>query len=370
MNFTKLAGTTGLFLMTIVGTGSLCNRFTIWNLRFFIFYLKFFVVFQTPFQGTKMEFSLTVYQSLFQFFWLLNHPGRIFFAHTVQDTHHLFHIRFIHRLNGTGIFRVRIFDKIEFVVTILTVQRITGFHVFQFHGSTDITGLQFFHLDTVTTGYHIDLRDTFLWTTVGIQQIVSLMNFTAHYFKIGNFTDMRFHTCLEEIKRFRSIGVRSHFFTFRILYLRHFRYKRNNVTQEFHQTANAHIFTSTDAKYREHTSGDQSLTDAFTHFVFWQGILLEEFLHQIFIILGSSFYQCFVHLHSLIHFFCRNIFDSRSPSFGFPRIFLHQQHVNQCIKARTGSYWILDRNNLRAISFFQLFEDIIIIAFFIIKLVD
>ena len=68
VNFTKLTGTTGLFLMTIVGTGSLCNRFTIWNLRFFIFYLKFFVVFQTPFQGTKMEFSLTVYQSLFQFF--------------------------------------------------------------------------------------------------------------------------------------------------------------------------------------------------------------------------------------------------------------------------------------------------------------
>ena len=43
-----------------------------------------------------------------------------------------------------------------------------------------------------------------------------------------------------------------------------------------------------------------------------------EFLHQIFIILGSSFDQCFVHFHSLIHFFCRNIFDCRSPSFGFP----------------------------------------------------
>ena len=196
------------------------------------------------------------------------------------------------------------------------------------------------------------------------------MNFTAHHFEIGNFTDMRLHAGLEEIKGFRSVSIRSHFFTFGILYLRHFRNKRNNVTQEFHQAANAHILTSTNAEYGEHTSGDQSLTDTFAHFIFCKRILFEEFLHQIFIILGSSFYQCFVHLHSLIHFFCRNIFDSRSPSFGFPRIFLHQQHVNQCIKARTGSYWILDRNNLRAISFFQLFEDIIIIAFFIIKLVD
>ena len=181
---------------------------------------------------------------------------------------------------------------------------------------------------------------------------------------------MRLHAGLEEIKGFRSVSIRSHFFTFGILYLRHFRNKRNNVTQEFHQAANAHILTSTNAEYGEHTSGDQSLTDTFAHFIFCKRILFEEFLHQIFIILGSSFYQCFVHLHSLIHFFCRNIFDSRSPSFGFPRIFLHQQHVNQRIKARTGSYWILDRNDLRAISLFQLFEDIIIIAFFIIKLVD
>ena len=66
VNFTKLTGTTGLFLMTIVSASGFCNRFTIRNLRFFVLHRKFFVVFQTPFQCTKMEFSLSVYQSLLQ----------------------------------------------------------------------------------------------------------------------------------------------------------------------------------------------------------------------------------------------------------------------------------------------------------------
>ena len=181
---------------------------------------------------------------------------------------------------------------------------------------------------------------------------------------------MRLHTGLEEIKRFRSVGIRSYLLAFRVLNFRHFRDKRNNVAQEFHQAANAHILTSTDTKYREHTSGYQSLTDTFAHFILRKRFLFKEFFHQSFIIFSSSLDQCFVHFHSLIHFFCRNIFNRRSASFGLPRIFLHQQHINQSIKARSCTDRVLDGNNLRTVSLFQLFEDIIIVAFFIIKLVD
>ena len=356
--------------MTIVGTGSLRNRFTIRNLRFLKFNLKFFIIFQTPLQRTQMEFSLSVYQCLLQLFRLLDHPCRIFFTHTIQDGHHLFHVRFVHRFDSTGIFRIRIFDKVEFIIAVFTVECIACLHIFQFYGSTNITRLKFFHFHTVTTGYDINLSDTFFRTTVGIQQVITFTNLAAHYFKVRYFTDMRLDTRLEEVQRFGTVYVRSHFLTICVFHFRHFRHKRNYIAKKFHQTANAHVLTTANTEYREHTSGDQTLTDTFTHFIFCQRILFEEFLHQSFVIFGSGFYQCFMHFHSLIHFFCRYIFNRRSTAFGSPRIFFHQQYVNQGIKARTGSNRILDGNHLRSIRFFQLFEDIIIVAFFIIKLVD
>ena len=181
-----------------------------------------------------MEFTLSVHQRLLQFFWLFNYPCRIFLAHAVQDSHHLFHISLVHRFDRTGIFWIRIFDKIKLIIAVLPVQGITRFHVFQFHGSTNITGLQFFHFHTVATGYDINLCNAFFRTAIRIQQVVSFAHFTTHYFKVGNFTDMRFYTCLEEIERFRTVNIRSHFFTFRILYFRHFGNKRNNISQKFH----------------------------------------------------------------------------------------------------------------------------------------
>mgnify|MGYP002508506621 CR=1 FL=1 len=69
-----------------------------------------------------MEFSLSGNDSLFQFLRLFDNPCRVFFTHTVQDFHHLFRIRFVNRLNGTAVFRVRIFDKVEFIITSLTIQ--------------------------------------------------------------------------------------------------------------------------------------------------------------------------------------------------------------------------------------------------------
>ena len=80
------------------------------------FNLKFFIIFQTPLQRTQMEFSLSVYQRLLHFFRLLDHPCRLFFTHTVQDGHHLFHVPFVPRFTCTVIFRFRIFDQLYFIM--------------------------------------------------------------------------------------------------------------------------------------------------------------------------------------------------------------------------------------------------------------
>ena len=85
--FTKLSGTTRLFLVAIVGARSLCDGFAIRNLGFNVFYRNLLVVLQTPFQCAQVELTLTVHNGLAQFLRLLNHPCGVFLAHLQQSGH-------------------------------------------------------------------------------------------------------------------------------------------------------------------------------------------------------------------------------------------------------------------------------------------
>ena len=87
--------------MAIIGTGRLRNGLAVRNTGFFKDNRQFFIVLQTPFQRTQMEFALAVNNRLTQLFRLVDHPRRIFFVHTVQNSHHLLGIGFIHRPDGT-----------------------------------------------------------------------------------------------------------------------------------------------------------------------------------------------------------------------------------------------------------------------------
>ena len=279
MNFTELARTTGLFLMTIVGTGSFRYSLTIGYSRFFKLNLQFLIVLQTPLQRTQMEFALSMHNCLAQFLRLINDPCRIFLTHTVQNSHHLFRIGFVQWFDSTRIFGIRIFNEIKAVLRSLAIQRIAGMHIFQFHSTADVTGYHFFHLDTIGTRTRIDLGDTLLGTTIGIGEIVSLVHFTAHHLEILNITDMRFNSRFKEIQGSRPVCIGFHNLTTRIMHRRHFVYERNNITQELHQTTHTHILACTNAEHREHAARSQSLTDTLTHFVLGQRILLEELLH-------------------------------------------------------------------------------------------
>ena len=108
-----------------------------------------------------MELALAVNQNLLQFFRLFDNPCRIFLTHTVKHGHHLFRIGLVHRLDGAGIFRIRIFDEIETVVAIFSVQRVSGLDIFQLHRTADVAGPQLVYLFTVCTCTDIKLGNTF-----------------------------------------------------------------------------------------------------------------------------------------------------------------------------------------------------------------
>ena len=125
MNLSELACATRLFLMAVIRTGRFRNRLTIRDLRLQIFDRQFIIILDSPFQCTKMELTLTGNDCLLQFLGLLDYPCRVFLAHTYQDFHHLLGVSLIHRLDSTTIFRIRIFNEVETIITTLSVQCIT-----------------------------------------------------------------------------------------------------------------------------------------------------------------------------------------------------------------------------------------------------
>ena len=331
--------------MAVVGTGSLRDGFAIRDTRFFELNLQFLVILQTPFQCTQVEFTLSVHNGLAQLLGLVDNPCRVFLAHTVQDNHHLFRIGFIQRLDGAGIFGIRIFNEVETILSPFGIQRIARMHILQFHRAADITGYHFLHLDTVGSCTCVNLRNTLLRTAVGIGKVFSFVYLAAHNLEILHITDMRFNGSLEEIQGSRSVGIGFHNFTACIVHRRHFVYKRNNITQELHQTAHTHILARTYAEYGEHAAGGQSFADALAHLVFGQRILFEEFLHQGFIVFGSGLHQCFMHGGCFLHLLSGNIFDCGCSAFRSPRIFFHQKYINQRIEIRSGSQRVLNGNH-------------------------
>ena len=110
-----------------------------------------------------MEFTLSVYNSLTQFFdWSITHVGsfpRIRFKATI-----IFSVS--DSFNGLIAREYLEFGYLMKVETVfkraLTVQCIAGMYILQFHCTTDVTGYHFLYLDTVGTGTSINLRDAFL----------------------------------------------------------------------------------------------------------------------------------------------------------------------------------------------------------------
>ena len=249
------------------------------------------------------------------------------------------------------------------------VQGITCMHVFQLDGTANITCHHFFHLNAVSTCTGIYLGNAFFRATVGIRKVVAFVHLSAHHLKILYITDMRLYGCLEEVKRSRSVGIRVYYLTAGVMHRRHLVHERNDVAQELHQTAHTHILACAYAEHGEHAAWSQSFANTLAHLVFRQGVLLEELLHQGFVVFGSSFHQCFMQLGGFLHLLCGNIFDSGCTAFGSPRIFFHQKYINQRIEVRSGSQRVLHGYYLRTVCGLQLLQYHVVITLFVVKLI-
>ena len=309
-----------------------------------------------------MELSLTMNDGLAQLLALFYHPCRIFLTHLEQGDHEFLHILGISSTDSTRILGIGILDEVETPLTVLAIERVAGLDILELHGTADVASLETVYSDTVGTGAGIDGTQTLLGTTVGIGKVVTRLNRTTHNLEVRHFTDMGFHTSLEEIQTLWSSGVGLDLFTTGIVHLRHLAYEGNYIAQEFHQSANAHVLACAYAEYREDRAGYQTLADTFTQLVLGEGFLFEELLHQRLVVLGSSLDQSLVQLQSLVHLLGRNVLDDGRATLGLPAVLLHQEHGDKRIETRTGRQGVLYLYALAAIDFMHAVDDIFEVA--------
>ena len=241
MYFSELAGATRLLFVSIIGSGSFGDGFPVGNARFLELDHQLFIVFDAPFEGTQVEFSLSRYDRLFQFFRLFDDPCRVFFVHAYQNLVQFFCIGLVGGFYGALYFRIGEFHQVEYVFATFLVQRITGAHIFQFYGCADISGDEFVDFVTYLSAYATQLGNTFFAASVHILEVVSLVYFSRHNLEVRNFSDMRFDGRFEEIKAGRAVGVGSNLCAVVGDGFGHVGNKRNHISEKFHHAAHTHV---------------------------------------------------------------------------------------------------------------------------------
>ena len=290
-----------------------------------------------------------MHDGLPEFFALLHHPCRVFLAHLQQGSHHLLGILRVVGFDGTAVLRVRILDEVKTLFGTLTIERVAGLHIFQLHGTADVTGVELIHRDAVGAGTDIDLSHTLLGSTVGIEEIIARLDTSTHHLEVRHLADMRFHAALEEVEALGTIAVGCHLFATCVAHLRHLADKRHHIAKEFHQSLYTHILMSVDAEHGEDAACDESLTDPLSHLVLGQRLSVEEL-------------QSFVQFHGLIHFLSRNLLTLGLTAIGSPREFLHDEYIDQAVEVWTRLQWILDLHALAAVDVLHLLDDVVIVA--------
>ncbi len=264
--------------------------------------------------------------------------------------------------DGTAVLRVRILDEVKTLFGTLTIERVARLHIFQLHGTADVTGVELIHGDAVGTGTDIDLSHTLLGSTVGIEEIIARLDTSTHHLEVRHLADMRLYAALEEVEALRAIAVGRHLFAARVAHLRHLADKRHNITQELHQSLYAHILMCIDTEHGEDAARDKSLTNTLTHLVLGKRLRIEKLLHELVVVLGRGLDESFVQFHGLIHFLSRNLLTLGLTAIGSPREFLHDEYIDQAVEVWTRLQWILDLHALAAVDVLHLLDDVVIVA--------
>ena len=120
---------------------------------------------------------------------------------------------------------------------------------------------------------------------------------------------MRFDSGFEHIDAERPVAVGFHFLAGRIDRRRHILHKGNNIAEELHHAADAHVLEGAHAEHREYGTVNEPLADTQTHLVLRQMLLLKELLHQRLVVFSRRLHELTMKLLGALALLFRNILD-------------------------------------------------------------
>ena len=241
MHLTELTRTTGLLLMTIIGTCSLGDCLAIRDLRLLEGNHHLVVVLQTPLECTQVELTLTADDSLLQFFALLNEPCRIFLMHTCEQCAQFLGFLLVVRTDSAAVLRIGIADGFVLQFAILGVEGVTGASIFQLNRGSDVACANLIYRHADAAVHSVELRDTLLGAAVHVHKVVGSVYGALHNLEVVDITDMRLNRGLEDEHRNGSFVVGSDLHTLGAQRLGCIGYCGSHLTEELHESAYAHV---------------------------------------------------------------------------------------------------------------------------------
>ena len=218
--------------------------------------------------------------------------------------------------------------------------------------------------------YAEQLSQTFLRAACHVIKVGACGECARHYLEVADFADVGLDGGLEHIDAQRAVGVGLDLVAGSVDRSGHIVDERNDVAQEFHHAAHAHVLGGAHAEYRVDRAVDQALADAEAQLVLRQLLGLEEFLHQRLVIFGGSLDQGVVQLLGAVVLLGGDFLNLGSAAVGTPGEFLHDQYVDDRVEACAAGQRILDRGDLRAEDLAHLLDNVLVVGFFAVELVE
>ncbi len=330
MYLTELAGAAGLLLVTVLGRCDLGDGLAVGHLGSVELDVLLELVGDSPLDVVDMLLAHTGEDGLAQFLGVFHGDGGILGSDLVEGVAHLGLVVLVHGLDGAAVLGIREDHMLDGFHAVLGEGhiRLAGF---KFHHAADVTGGEGSHFFLLGTGHGVDGAEALAVTGLGVHEVCALVEGTAHYLEVGNFTQVLLYGSLEDedgggAGRVALEGAAVHggfFLAFR---------RRNHVHGEFHEALYANVLLGGGAEHGDGVSLLQAHAETFTDFVGGEFHGFEELLHELVGTLGSLLHEFGAEFFGLVgigggdfHFFVLLIIE------------LHGDNVHETFQTGAGS---------------------------------
>ena len=369
MHLTELTGAAGLFLVAILGGSDLGDGLTIGDTRGEGLHIDFILIFETPFDDIDVLLALGHQDGLLHFLVVFHDDGGILGGNLGKGFAHLLFVLLLGGLDGAAILGSREYDMLVRFVKAGHGQRSVGLGGTEFHGTTDITGLHLGHFFFLLAGHGVEGADALFLTRLGILEILTFIERSAHHLEVGHLTEVLLDGRLINKEGGLAGSIASDFVTFDSLGFA-LGGSGSHIDSEFHQAFHTDVLLAAEAENRQDFTAADTDAQTLADFILAQFTGLEEFLHQSLVVLGGTLDQFVAEVFGLRSKFGGNVFVFPLAHIVEKMIVAHFQHIDEAVKAHTGIHGELNDDGLLAERLFHSIQRTLPVGFLTIELVD